>query len=496
MAEPWDSLRLLFPDNTEGLITAANMRTQVDTLESVDAENVKTAELETELVTPLTNLDTTFWKGNWDSSTTYEKGQMVLDSGWLMVANQTTDERPAPQPTGDPAYVYGGVGLVDTSVTAKQVTVGTRYKSTGAFYVNGYRINTVAGNRYDVILVTDPLGVAQPEYLSSFVANDAGWREFGVTPQLIPPNTEFDIRCIIQEPDPAPTIVTYPWNYLTPGSGVPLSGQAVHQNNFTDRILFHYLDQNGVDRSAFLQGLVPGDLIDSQGVSWSVQSITDVPASSYVTVFVAPAVQGTVDGVQDFQFTVPTPASITYGLDSDEWLGNANIRGLYVVDDSWENVVPDDNQYGVDLLTQAVTASDHWDAMAVSESGAGQTTFTPSYDYDKTIAFTVPSTTYSEVSRLTTIDRAGGTYEVKMSWTSSLDSAVNSQFFRFSTDGGATWQEFVIEPSDTTNVYPFVYFYPFEHEGGTLEIIFQARKELAGDVMTIDYLDLIFERVR
>ena len=97
---------------------------------------------------------------------------------------------------------------------------------------------------------------------------------------------------------------------------------------------------------------------------------------------------------------------------------------------------------------------------------------------------------------MSTPERDAGTYEIRMSWTSSLDSTVNAQYFRYSTDAGTTWNEFVIEPSDVNNQYPFTYFYPFQHDGGSLELIFQARKDSLPDVMTIDFLDLIFVRVR
>ena len=496
MAEPWDTLRALFPDNTEGLIQASSMRTQVDLLETEDLDNVKVSELETVLVEPLTNLDTTFWKGQWDNNTTYEKGQMVVDDGWLMVANKQTTEKAAPTPIGDPVYLYDGTGMIDQqAVDVKQLVYGTRYTATQAFYLNGYRLEVVAGNFYEVVLVRDPNGAAQATFINAFTAVQSGWREFGVVAELNPAGIEFDLIVIVSVPDPAPVEFTYQWTYITPGGGVPLSGQCVHGNNTTDRLQFHYLDQGGVDRSAFLQSLLPGDFITSQGVQWAVQAVVDDPGSSQVSVFVAPATQAPADGVQSFVFEVPAPQTITYAVESDYWLGNPNRAGLYVEDDSFENVVPNDNAYGTDIYVQEVNLSDDWEAMAATTAGSGQTSFTPSYDYDKTVAFVVPSATYSEVSRLTTDDRAAGTYEVKMSLTYALTTALRSAFFRFSTDGGTTWNEWVSEPADSTDVVPLYYAYPFEHQGGPLEIIFQSRLEQAGDSLTVNFLDLIFERV-
>lgn len=120
--------------------------------------------------------------------------------------------------------------------------------------------------------------------------------------------------------------------------------------------------------------------------------------------------------------------------------------------------------------------------------------FIPTYDYNKATAITVPSDTYTEVIRLTTPSRVAGTYQLNRAMLYSLNSTTTSAFFRFSTDGGATWVEVRREPKDNLDIVPLVYTSPVVHAGGVFEIIVQARKESAGDTLYIASVDLSFER--
>ena len=46
------------------------------------------------------------WMGEWAAGT-YQAFDQVRDNGWLMIANKTTSDRAAPQPTGAPYYISG-----------------------------------------------------------------------------------------------------------------------------------------------------------------------------------------------------------------------------------------------------------------------------------------------------------------------------------------------------------------------------------------------------
>ena len=120
--------------------------------------------------------------------------------------------------------------------------------------------------------------------------------------------------------------------------------------------------------------------------------------------------------------------------------------------------------------------------------------FAPSYDYNKVSSITVANDVYEEVNRLTTPSRVAGTYKLTQSMLYTLNTTTRSAYFRFSVDSGTTWTEIVREPKDNTDIIPLSYTQTIVHTGGIFEIIIEARKENAADVLTILIMDLIFER--
>ena len=116
------------------------------------------------------------------------------------------------------------------------------------------------------------------------------------------------------------------------------------------------------------------------------------------------------------------------------------------------------------------------------------------FDYVEKLNHVVTNDVYEEVTRLTTPSRVAGTYKSTLAMIYTLNSVVNAAYFRFSTDGGATWTEIRREPKDITDIVPKTHTFVEIHTGGVKEIIVQSRKELAGDVLTIFKLDIVFER--
>jgi len=117
------------------------------------------------------------------------------------------------------------------------------------------------------------------------------------------------------------------------------------------------------------------------------------------------------------------------------------------------------------------------------------------YDYVQVASFTVANDTYETVAQLVTPSRGAGTYELKMSMIHSLNSVTTSAFFRFSTDGGSTWTEVRKEPKDNTDNVVDTLIHVDVFAGGIKDIVVQARKENAGDVLLVTHLDIIYQRV-
>ena len=116
------------------------------------------------------------------------------------------------------------------------------------------------------------------------------------------------------------------------------------------------------------------------------------------------------------------------------------------------------------------------------------------YDNVLETAITVAGDTYEEVARLTTPVRPQGKYQVTQSMIFNLNSITSAAYFRFSKDGGTVWSEVRLEPKDIADQIVKNYTFVQDHLGGVFELIVQARKETAGDILTIHRMDVILDR--
>jgi hypothetical protein len=318
----------------------------------------------------------TRWMGEWQSGVTYEANDQVEDDFWLMIANKQTTDRAAPVAVGSPAFVYTGASP-DAAVTVKQMIFGNRYTAPAtdvSYQTSKFRVYTVIGNSYRVFSVVDPLGAPVVNELALFTAATDGWSEFNADLVLIPSGQTFDIVATVAEPDPTPTTFTGNWLYQTPqNNAAPASGQIIHSRGQPDIFNIHKTDNDAVDRTADLSGLTVGDIIDygNGGTRWAIQSITD--NTTYYTYAVSPLITEAA-GVNLFTFETVTATPITRMEDVDWWTNNpgqngGTVQGLYIEDDSYENIVPNGSAYGTDIELQLVEASTDWDFQAVSGSG-------------------------------------------------------------------------------------------------------------------------------
>lgn len=296
-----------------------------------------------------------------------KQGAVAKDGNWLMHANKDTDERAAPQPSGEPTYQYDGVDPT-TQDTVKQIVSGQRYTTLRAGFVAGYRTHATAGQSYTVYSIRDPLGTRVIETVAAFTAASTGWVVSGVTGAVLVPGEVFDLVQIAREADPTPSTWSGNWDYNTPKNDeAPDPGEVVQSDNDGGLFRIHKTDDDGGDRSTELEALTIGDQIHSPSISWAIQTVTDDGA--YMTFGVSPGVQSE-EGVQNFDFDTLTATPITYLEDADYWPAPAvdafTIKGLLAVDGGLVDVVEDDNAYGTDIQFQDATASDDWDVMSYS----------------------------------------------------------------------------------------------------------------------------------
>jgi len=102
---------------------------------------------------------------------------------------------------------------------------------------------------------------------------------------------------------------------------------------------------------------------------------------------------------------------------------------------------------------------------------------------------------YQEVANVTLVGAELGDYEHMMSITSQYDQTTKSEFFRFSLDGGSTWEESQTEPKDKTDKRYISYPFVRTQVSGDLQLIIQARKEDVTGVMTVLFANAWIKRI-
>ena len=131
---------------------------------------------------------------------------------------------------------------------------------------------------------------------------------------------------------------------------------------------------------------------------------------------------------------------------------------------------------------------------AISINAGNIALLQPIYEYEKSINVTILET-WTDIGELDIATNPYAIYEYKFAVAFSLDSIVNSALFRYSIDGGVTWTNAQIEPSDVLNEYNVSYFFPKEvAENAGLKFIMQAMKESNGDTMIVSFADVVIEK--
>jgi len=116
------------------------------------------------------------------------------------------------------------------------------------------------------------------------------------------------------------------------------------------------------------------------------------------------------------------------------------------------------------------------------------------YDYIKESNILNVSDTYQIIATLVTPDRLAGVYEFAFS-LSCLYTATNTNvFLRWRLDGG-TWTEHQLSTNDIDAAITQYYSYPDVYVEGIHTFELEMKKEVVGNTLNINYLDLMFKRV-
>ena len=117
-------------------------------------------------------------------------------------------------------------------------------------------------------------------------------------------------------------------------------------------------------------------------------------------------------------------------------------------------------------------------------------------DIDKQGGFDSIGEVYEPLNILTTPMRAVGTYTYNMAITWHYDRTNASAYFRFSLDGGLSWQEFTLEPQDSTDHGTLDYSFPkVVSSAEPLDLRVEAKKETGSGTMAVSHSDVWIQRV-
>lgn len=469
-------------------------------------ENVLTRAQIRDLLLPL---GITTWAGAWLSNQTYRKDAIVLDGGYLMVANKETEQRPAPVPIGDLGYTYEVVPTFSDQSHVGVVQSGGIFTFTRSGWISRVLayVPVVDPNVNYRILAADITDPGAPVYLTiqNPVVIEDGWAVVALGDRIVGPGTVFKI-VLEAINSSATTDITGAWTYTGPSNAAPATS-SWNENNTSTVVRISKTDLAVGDRTADLLSITAGSrlafaMTSSPLTNYKEYIVSENPTDEgdfiqYVVTLAADV--GTIPVGQSCDFTgaIPVAAATLYSEEIDYWLTNpqpdfVTVEGVLALD-GVEQAGKGNSAFGIAFDFQSASVSEDWDFMAVSNLAGGSSGGDHVYRYSKVTGVTIAAEhpAYTPIDSLS-VDLPPGTYELKFTFTWTLNSTTTSGYYRWRTNGGA-WNEIQEEPSDITDSRIVSYFYPYEHGGGTLTVDAEGAKEAGADIMEILYHDLIFD---
>ena len=409
------------------------------------------------------------WSGDWLPDTEYHLDDVVLDNGWLAIANKNTFDRPSPQTIIEPVFLYTGAAPTTTNVF-NQIISGMRYVGLVGRILNitGYRVYTNVGDRFTITVVEDPLGTPRATVILAFIATTNGWLELPISDHFVLAGETLDIFATITEPNPIPVTFTGEWDYVTPqNDDVPATGEILHSTRQADTIRVHKTDFNGGDRSVELLNLVGGDRIEGPSAFvWTVITTTD--DGTHVSYTVTPIVQTAPIGVYDFVFETVPPTAIRNVLDTDFWALTPNISSIRGLGVPYPSATIENHQTSIDIRAGEVTLSPDWDILAVSDIGSSSgSLIIPNTIFLEELAAPLVITEAAglvDILTLTEPDIPAGTYVFTVSFVTEF-ALINDQI-HWNVTGDVTSPLFLKEAKDANENIPFSFSFPVTLFGG------------------------------
>lgn len=258
----------------------------------------------------------------------YNEGQSAAGNtlttqwGHLLLARSTVSGGGSPDLLGEPFWQEPGTPVTASSTEKIRTVAQTRVNNEKGGFVSKVRFYVQSGQKYAVRMGYEEeanASIANTRYIAWFTAGSTGWYEVDVPTfdLIIEGSVYFEL---ITYSDTITTTVSEPWRVDNYQQGVPPSGFVWYSGG--KNISISHLDDNNVDRSAFLTGLGLGDKFGDYSFITSAQHF-----GSYSYFEIDPAgdgfsgdfagfsiVQVTINEVTAVSLTYPTTVAGDYQI--------------------------------------------------------------------------------------------------------------------------------------------------------------------------------------
>lgn len=462
------------------------------------------------------------WQGAWDiNNTPYKWLDVVRDGDWTMIVSNPagTSDRAAPQPSGDPETEYPVAPTWAEQSFLGVVHSGQKYTFTKGGWVQKLEVfvpelTTDTSYQFVLLDITDPANPVS-QILNEPVLLENQWTTISLGNSIVTSGSVL-VFYIDALNSGGSSQVTGGWTFQG-AAGVPAVPVTANwtRDNANSILRIDKTDADATDRGTELLGMIAGTEIQlavtaapDNSLTYKVQA-APVDGGTYVEYSVLLVNQvGTVGvgAITTMTADIPVAQATKYVEDVEFWgtdgnVGNfANMEG-YLTLNGVEQTVPG-NAYGVRMTFQEAIVSSDWELVAFSggsSGGGGGGGSALAYRYAKTTDVPVNAVStdpdWTDVGEVTFDTAQAGIYEYKISLSFNLNSTTTSAYVRFSIDGGVNWSTFQGEPKDITDSRPAFYAFPKEYAVDTpLQLKLQAAKEVAGDVMTVTFADVIIDQ--
>lgn len=309
------------------------------------------------------------WRGAYSADKApFAACDVVLDAGWAMVANKSTEDRPAPQPQGEPYWILDQVGAptwVLQSANVSNLIVGQRYTAQRSGYLTAVRFDRAEATptvEHSLWVVTDPTGMpGSQKIVGPVVPDNTGWVVFPQGALFVLSGQVFD-AFLMSQAISVPSSFAGTWDYKR-SNGNPSSKEIWHQSAGGGlEMRINHIDDDDADRQVDLEKLVVGDQIEGGSGNWTITAVDH--QLDHVRFNVDPAERIT-EGKYLFTFTTYAPQPIAYNRADNHYAGDARVQGFYS-ETGYANIMLDEHAYGVDVQVQDAFISPDWDPLAYS----------------------------------------------------------------------------------------------------------------------------------